>query len=105
MSDIGGEATSDEGAYQTCPALGKPPPPMLGMDLDPTNSGFQSAIVEIVIEPRHPLGEVAVDAAPTELHGQPARTPPPIDRPKLDESLGEAFVVEEIELIEPFEGL
>ena len=89
IGDIGREAASDEGAYQTSPPLGKPPPSRFRPHLDPPEGGFEGAIVEFVIEPGNPLGEMAVDSAPTKLVDQPARTPAAIDRAKLDKPLRE----------------
>jgi hypothetical protein len=102
---LGREAASDEGAYQTSPARGKPPPPLLCPHLDSPNGGFQCAIVELVTEGGNTLGEVAVDAAATELVGQPARAPSTIARAKLYKTLCKTFVVEKVELIKSHESL
>ena len=62
------------------------------------------ATVEFVIEPGDPFGEIAVDAAAAELVGQTPRAPPAIDRTKLDKTLREGLVIEELELVETLEG-
>jgi len=105
ISDIGCEAASDEGAYQTSPTLGKPPPTTLRPHFDPPNGGFQGAIVGLIVELRNAFGEMTVDAAAPQLVGQPVGTPPAIDRTILDETLCETLIVEEVELIEPLESL
>jgi hypothetical protein len=105
IGDIGFEAASDEGAYQTSPALGKPPPPRFRPDLDPPEGGFQGAIVNFAIEPGNPFGEMTVHAALAEFVDQPPLAPAAIDRTKLDEPFRETLVIEEVEVMEPVEGL
>ena len=104
IGDIGCKAASDEGAYQTSPALGKPPPLRFRLDLDPPEGGFQGAIVDFTFEPGDPFGEITVDPSFAELVDQPPFAPAAIDRAKLDKPPRETLVVEEVELVEPLEG-
>ena len=104
IGDIGCEAASDEGAYQTSPALGKPPPSWFRPHLDPPERGFQGAIVEFITEPGNPFGEIAVHPALAEFIGQPPLTPAAIDRPELNKTLSETRVVEKVKLVELLEG-
>jgi hypothetical protein len=104
IGDVGREPASDEGAYQTSPALGKSPPARLRTDLDLSNRSLERPVVELVVEPGRTLGQIRAHAPSTELVGEPVGTPPAINRTKLDESLREAFIVEEVELIEALES-
>ena len=102
IGDIGRETAGDEGLYQTSPALGKPPPPVLRSHQDSTNGGFESAGVEIVIESGDPFCQMRVDAATAKFVGEPVRPPPSVHRPKLHEPPSESFIIEEIDLIQAF---
>jgi hypothetical protein len=104
IGDIGCEAASDEGAYQTSPPLGKPPPPWFRPYLDPSQGGFQGTIVEFVIEAGNTLGEMAVHPALAEFVGQPTPAPSTVYRTELDKPLGQTRIIEEVELVEALEG-